>query len=424
MAIEPQQLALRVGQTIRLSVSARDSAGNAVTVRAITWSSDDQAVATVSSSGLLVAVESGTASVRATVERQTVVARIPVTRDPPAVRIRQISAGYMHTCAIADGVGVPDGSAYCWGEGPGGRFGDGGNVRREPTRVAGAPPFTSIAAGLDHTCAIATNDATYCWGANQAGQLGDGTLVPRSSPVRVATALVFRSVAVVASTTCALVDGGAAYCWGTSLGSNSSARTPTALAGGLRVAELIDGGWSFMCGRTLTKQVYCWGQFANRTLPTPTLMSGALLFEQVDAGTGHVCGVVSTGESYCWGSVGPSLLGRSVTPQVTQVPTLLQTAVRFRALVPAGTFTCGVADSGAYCFGNSYLSGFESPDLEPHPVPDEARHRFAKISGGGFHACAIDTAGGGWCWGRNYEGQLGGGETLPYPATPRQVLIR
>lgn len=68
MAIEPQRLTLRVGQTVRLSVSARDSAGNAVTVRAITWSSDDQVVATVSSSGLLVAVDSGTASVRATVE--------------------------------------------------------------------------------------------------------------------------------------------------------------------------------------------------------------------------------------------------------------------------------------------------------------------------------------------------------------------
>ena len=81
--------------------------------------------------------------------------RIPVTRDPPAVRIRQISAGYMHTCAIADGAGLPEGSAYCWGEGPGGRSGDGrGAWSAEPPRIIAAPPFTSIAAGMDHTCAI------------------------------------------------------------------------------------------------------------------------------------------------------------------------------------------------------------------------------------------------------------------------------
>ena len=59
MAIETQRLTLRVGQTIRLSVSARDSADNAVTVRSISWSSDDQAVATVSSSGLLACLHGG-----------------------------------------------------------------------------------------------------------------------------------------------------------------------------------------------------------------------------------------------------------------------------------------------------------------------------------------------------------------------------
>lgn len=427
LAIEPAPPALRVGQSFRLSVSARDSADNALTIRTVAWSSADPAVATVSENGLLVGVESGTATVRATVEGRTVEARIPVTRDPPAIRVQQISAGYMHTCALAGGGGVPDGTAFCWGEGVGGRLGDGrSSTSLEPSRVAGTLSFTSIAAGQDHTCAIATDAATYCWGDNGAGQLGDGTLAVRATPVRVSTTLAFGSVAVVSGTTCALADGGAAYCWGPSLGGSAAARTPAPFAASLRFAELLDGGWSFMCGRTLTKQVYCWGSFPGRTLAQPTLMSGTLQFEQAAASTSHVCGVISTGDSYCWGSIGPSTLGPGVALAQAQVPTLIQSAVRFNALVPSGTFTCGLAEAGAFCLGGSSLSGSASPGSEPYPIPDESRHRFTKLSGGGFHACAIDTTGGGWCWGRSYEGQLGiaADDFFGQPSTPRQLFIR
>lgn len=426
LAIGPEQLALRVGQSIRLSVAARDSAGNLLTIRTIAWSSNDLAVATVSQAGRLFAVESGTASVRATVEGQSVVALIPVTRDPPATRIQQISAGYAHTCAITGGAGIPDGTAFCWGEGTRGQLGNGGFASStEPKRVVGTQVFTSIAAGQDHTCATATDNATYCWGANGAGQLGDGSLVASASPVRVSASLVFRSVAVVASTSCALVDGGAAYCWGASLVDNTTTRTPTPFAAALRFSELLDGGWASMCGRTLSKQVYCWGSFAGRSLTSPTLTSGTLAFEQVDASLRYVCGVVSTGQSYCWGSVGPSELGPGFTQRETIVPTLVQSAVGFSSLVPAGAFTCGIANAGAYCFGSgSNLSGSQTTSTEPYPVPDEGRHRFVRISGGTWHACAIDTTGGGWCWGRNYEGQLGNGDPAFWPTSPTQLFIR
>lgn len=427
LAIEPGQIALRVGQATRLSVSARDSAGNALAIRTVTWSSDDVAVATVSGSGVLVGAESGTATVRATVEGRTVIATIPVTRDPPDVRIQQISAGYAHTCAIAGGGGVPDGTAFCWGAGEAGQLGVGGFAsNRAPRRVTGGLSFTSISAGQDHTCATTTDAATYCWGANASGQLGDSTLAVRASPVRVSTTLAFRSVAVMSGTTCALVGDGAAYCWGASFGGSSAVRTPAPFAAALRFAELLDGGWAFMCGRTLSKQVYCWGRLANRDFATPTLMSGTHQFEQIDVSTRHVCGVVSTGESYCWGSLDPTVLGAGVVPTETQVPTLLQSSVRFSALVPSGNFTCGVATAGAYCLGSTNLSGSENSGSEPYAIPDEGRHRFTKITGGAFHACAIDTAGGGWCWGRSYEGQLGvvDVEFATQPSTPRQLLLR
>ena len=45
------------------------------------------------------------------------------------------------------------------------------------TNFVPPPPmkWKQIAAGSDHTCAIASNDQAYCWGYNLYGQIGDNT---------------------------------------------------------------------------------------------------------------------------------------------------------------------------------------------------------------------------------------------------------
>ena len=413
LTIEPSQLAIRMGHSARLSVTGRDSAGRSLTINTVSWSSDDNTVATISSTGVLVGVALGTARIRASVEHVTVVAQIPVTADAPVVRIKQISAGYQHTCAIAGGAGVPEGSIYCWGDSGQGESGA-ASPYRVPKRIASTEPFVVIAAGQHHTCGIATSGTTYCWA-------GNSSMVPVPSTRR------FRSLALVAETACGLDDGGVAYCWGRSLLGSGSSSSPVPLPGGLRFAELIGGGWSFMCGRTLAKQLYCWGTLPTRTPTTPTaptLMSGSLTFEQVDAGTGHACGVVTSGDMYCWGYLGG---GHQLPPGAaaleTLVPTRLDTPIRFRTLGASDAFTCGLSDEGAFCMGGSRLAGAAAAAGAPHRIPGESDHPFTSISGGGSHACAIDTNGGGWCWGRNYEGQLGSGDPLQYPATPLPVVI-
>jgi alpha-tubulin suppressor-like RCC1 family protein len=125
-----------------------------------------------------------------------------------------ISAGYIHTCALA----FPGGAAWCWGYNDYGQVGDGtkGTNRLIPVAVSGGRNYSALAAGRHHTCAIATpGGAAWCWGRNNNGQLGDNTTTDRLTPVIISGGLFFTEIAAGDVHTCAsATPGGAAWCWG------------------------------------------------------------------------------------------------------------------------------------------------------------------------------------------------------------------
>ena len=51
-----------------------------------------------------------------------------------------------------------------------------------PGAVASEVTFTSISAGVWHTCGRLSNNRTLCWGNNQSGQLGNRETVDRPTP--------------------------------------------------------------------------------------------------------------------------------------------------------------------------------------------------------------------------------------------------
>ena len=159
---------------------------------------------------------------------------VPVAVDTSGVlagkTVTAITAGDIHTCAVADG------KAYCWGDNGYGQLGN-----NSTTALAGAgggetPPgalagktVTAITAGDYHTCAVADGKA-YCWGDNGYGQLGNNSTTDSSVPVAVNTSGPLAGKTVTAITagsyhTCAVADG-KAYCWGYNadgqLGNNST----------------------------------------------------------------------------------------------------------------------------------------------------------------------------------------------------------
>ena len=426
VTIESVPAALLVGQTAALVLDARDTEGNIISPRSIVWRTADATVATISNTGMLITLTEGMATVTVEAEGLTGVARIPITRDPPTRRFRQIATGREHTCAIVGGGGIPDGTAFCWGRGTVGQLGVGGTgYAREPMRVSGGGGYTfaSIAVADNSSCAVAVSGETYCWGKNDAGQLGDGTTVDRTVPVRVATTLVFRSLAFGPAMVCGLTPDGLAYCWGRVGG--SPGQPPTLVPGGIRFVELTGAG-TFVCGRTSAGRAYCWGSASTWAGPTPTAPRGDLLFSQISASTNHVCGIaIADGLGYCWGDLFGRTLGPSIPDGTRDTPVLVPGGLRYTSLAAGGGFTCGVTMAGSYCLGASLLTtSVGGPS--PVPIPQEDRHRFVTISGGSSppYACAIDTNGGGWCWGTNWAGRVGAGDFNAVVTEPLQLRIQ
>jgi uncharacterized protein YjdB len=83
VSVQPSITALVVGQTTQLTVIAKDASGAALTGRAATFTSDNLAVASVSSAGIVSAVASGNATVLVTVDGVTTSARVAVS---PAIQ--------------------------------------------------------------------------------------------------------------------------------------------------------------------------------------------------------------------------------------------------------------------------------------------------------------------------------------------------
>jgi uncharacterized protein YjdB len=84
VALSPALDTLQVGETTQLAAGARDAAGNTLPGRSFSWSASDTRIATVSSTGLVVAIAPGTATVRATSEGRTAEATIVVRERPVA----------------------------------------------------------------------------------------------------------------------------------------------------------------------------------------------------------------------------------------------------------------------------------------------------------------------------------------------------
>ncbi|HKW12192.1 MAG TPA: Ig-like domain-containing protein [Gemmatimonadaceae bacterium] len=68
VTISPPSVSTQVGKSVQLSAAAKDSAGNVLSGRSVSWISSDSTIAQVSSSGMVSARTAGSAVVQATVE--------------------------------------------------------------------------------------------------------------------------------------------------------------------------------------------------------------------------------------------------------------------------------------------------------------------------------------------------------------------
>src|SRR2546430_4868355 len=84
VTVSPAAPTVQVGQTAQLTATPRDANGTPLSGRAVTWASNNTAVAMVNGSGLVTAVATGTATITATSEGQSGTAVVTVSNVPVA----------------------------------------------------------------------------------------------------------------------------------------------------------------------------------------------------------------------------------------------------------------------------------------------------------------------------------------------------
>lgn len=337
---------------------------------------------------------------------------------------RAIGAGLYHTCAVAQ-----RGEIRCWGLNDTGQLGNGEAAKAlDPVNVSGLTSAArALAAGSEHTCALAADGGMRCWGANLFGQLGDGSQQNRATPVAV-SGLSGRARAIVAGDnhTCALMEGGDVLCWGQNqsgqLGNNStdSARTPERVLNLSRDVQSLAAGGQHTCALTAAGGVLCWGSnrygqlgdgtTTDRLVPSSVPgLTGSV--RAVAAGASHTCALVTNGVR-CWGSNIFAQLGNGHTDGFSPTPVdVIGLGADVQALSAGDGYTCALLRGGSLrCWGLNEFGQLGDGTLLMRLAPVQVRRLSgsaqAVSASGARHACAV-VSGGVACWGSNNEGQLG-----------------
>ena len=117
-------------------------------------------------------------------------ASLSAIRLGAGLTVKQVEAGYHHTCAI-----LSNDRVKCWGYSNDGQLGQGDrahrgdNSREMGDRLSAIELGTGltakqVAVGGYHSCALLSNDTVKCWGYNANGELGAGDTRKRGDNAR------------------------------------------------------------------------------------------------------------------------------------------------------------------------------------------------------------------------------------------------
>ena len=350
VTVSPATTPVVIGATVQLAAQVQDASHNALTGRVVTWSSSDNAKATVSATGLVTGLAAGTATITATSESHSGTAAVTVTVPPVAtVTIAPTSASVevgatttlVATTKDASGAtltgrtiawtssdltkatvssagvvtGVAAGSATITATSEG----VAGTAAVTITATAPGGPTSqhlAISTGDSHACGLDSSGAAHCWGTNGNGALGNGNITDSRVPVTVVGGLTFASIGAHLNLSCGLTAAGALYCWG----------------GGAQLGE-------------------------NRTAVP---VGAAITFASVSVNSNHICGVATDGKGYCLGSNTYGALGSGQTQGALPASTtFVQVAggLSWKQIAVSNWSTCGVTTDGSlYCWGTSRLT--------------------------------------------------------------------
>jgi alpha-tubulin suppressor-like RCC1 family protein len=96
-----------------------------------------------------------------------------------------------------------------------------------------------------------------------------------------------------------------------------------------------------------------------------------------------------------------------------ETPVFVASIPGVSALAAGSRFTCALTESHVKCWGDGTYGTLGNGTWSNAPQPVQAQvDNVVALAARESHACAVDSAGGVWCWGRNETGQLGTGDRI------------
>jgi alpha-tubulin suppressor-like RCC1 family protein len=174
---------------------------------------------------------------------------------------------------------------------------------------------------------------------------------------------------------------------------------------------------------------FCWGSVALPTSIDPSGVLDSMQLSRVALSYGlpdrHTCVVTVAGRAYCWGDNSHGALGDGTTldrvsPTAVATDGVL-TGKRFSLVATGAYHSCLLDTAGlAYCFGSGYSGALGDGTFNALSAAVPVNRSGAlngkvltAITAGLANTCALDTAGAAYCWGNNFNGELGIGTTAP-----------
>lgn len=145
------------------------------------------------------------------------------------------------------------------------------------------------------------------------------------------------------------------------------------------------------------------------------------------AGETASCATTKEGTLKCWGKFRNEYLGKLITTFDSPTPKAMD---GFKNIAQASLYLqhlCARDNFGnAWCMGQNawgQLGDGKKYNGSATAVQVQGAANIMQVAAGGFHSCAVDTAGAVYCWGYNVNGQVGLGDTAASSITTAQKVI-